>query len=193
MQRVFIIANRYIVDTTRDTISDKQTSTGGKVEQRLIRVLALLAGHPNEVVSRDRLIKEVWNDYGGGDEALTQAISFLRKLLNDTDRTLIETVPKKGYILHADITYAAPSDEAPEEHKKKTGPPKRKKYTVIALLVVLACSILWLFIKREKPQSPDILYPDRDNSGVEDTIRSGNPDLRPDLPKQQDTLRGGAR
>lgn len=95
MQRVFIIANRYIVDTTRDTISDKQTSTGSKVEQRLIRVLALLAGHPNEVVSRDRLIKEVWNDYGGGDEALTQAISFLRKLLNDTDRTLIETVPKK--------------------------------------------------------------------------------------------------
>lgn len=186
MQGVFVIANRYIVDTTRNTVSDQQTSTVSKVEHRLIRVLTLLAGHPNEVVSRDRLVKEIWNDYGGADEALTQAISFLRKLLNDTDRTLIETVPKMGYILQAAITNADPVDERPEIHTLKARPRGWKKYVFIAIGFVFVCIILLLFVKNDSTPSPDVLHPDRGHSGAEDTIRSGNPDFRPEVPGQQE-------
>ena len=52
----------------------------------------------------EQLIKEVWNDYGGADEALNQAISFIRKVPVDNNKEIIETIPKKGYVLHAVIS-----------------------------------------------------------------------------------------
>jgi len=45
------------------------------------------------------MIREIWHNYGGGDEGLSQAISFLRKTFGDREKKLIRTVPKKGYQL----------------------------------------------------------------------------------------------
>lgn len=67
-------------------------------------LLCLLSGSPGNLLTREFLVKQIWNDYGGGDEALTQSISILRKSLHDHQKKLIETVPKKGYILHALVT-----------------------------------------------------------------------------------------
>lgn len=70
-----------------------------KVEPRIMRVLQILVDNSPNVVSREQLIEEVWDNYGGADDALNQAISHLRKILHDTkkDDRIIETVVKKGY------------------------------------------------------------------------------------------------
>jgi hypothetical protein len=63
------------------------------------------------------LIKEVWNNYGGSDEGLSQAISFLRKVLDDQKKHIIETVPTKGYLLKATISDVAVAKESkPYKH-----------------------------------------------------------------------------
>lgn len=64
-----------------------------------MHVLQILINNSPDVVSREQLISEVWDNYGGADDALNQAISNLRKVLGDEDRDnrLIETVVKKGY------------------------------------------------------------------------------------------------
>ena len=51
-------------------------------------------------VTREALLDDIWGDLGS-DEALTQAISKLRRALNDTKRPhqIIQTVPKQGYRL----------------------------------------------------------------------------------------------
>ncbi|MDW3652387.1 MAG: winged helix-turn-helix domain-containing protein [Bacteroidia bacterium] len=72
-----------------------------KVEPRLMQVLICLAEDAGNLVPRSELIKKVWNNYGGAEEGLMQAISKLRKFLLDDARQqqVIQTIPKKGYRL----------------------------------------------------------------------------------------------
>ncbi|WP_299116433.1 helix-turn-helix domain-containing protein [uncultured Winogradskyella sp.] len=80
-------------------MTENHSNTRTKVEPRIMHVLKILMNNSPRVVSREQLIAEVWNNYGGADDALNQAISHLRKLLNDTNKEdrIIETVVKKGY------------------------------------------------------------------------------------------------
>jgi hypothetical protein len=70
-----------------------------------MRLLCLLVQHEGKAVSRKMIVKEIWNDYPDGGEGLNQAISVLRKLLNDYEKTIIETLPKTGYCFHGTISY----------------------------------------------------------------------------------------
>ena len=72
-----------------------------KVEPRLMQVLICLAEDAGNLVPRSALIQKVWNNYGGAEEGLMQAVSKLRKFLQDDARQqkVIQTIPKKGYRL----------------------------------------------------------------------------------------------
>lgn len=81
------------------------------LEPRLGDLLMRLAdaGGP---VSRETLLDEIWGDEGS-DEALTQAVSKLRRSLGDEQRPyrFIQTIPKFGYQLQAAPVETAPPDE----------------------------------------------------------------------------------
>ena len=66
-----------------------------------VEVLLYLAHRPGELVSRQELLREVWGDRHGSDEALGHAISVLRHGLGDhSDRpAFVQTVPRRGYRL----------------------------------------------------------------------------------------------
>lgn len=66
------------------------------LEPKLAGVLALLVAQAGAPVTRDALLDAVWGD-AGSDEALTQAVSRLRRLLGDADA--IATLPRVGYQL----------------------------------------------------------------------------------------------
>src|ERR1700753_1586895 len=87
------------------TICPDATTIGNtvKLELRLMKLLCLLVVNTGNLVTREEIVEKIWNGYGGGDEGLTQAISFLRKALNDIDKTIIETVPKGGYIFRGRV------------------------------------------------------------------------------------------
>jgi len=68
-----------------------------RVEPRFMEVLKILVDNCGKVVDRETIIEKVWDNYGGGDEGLTQSVSYLRKIFDDRNRSLIETIPKKGY------------------------------------------------------------------------------------------------
>ena len=74
-----------------------------RLEPRLAGVLAVLVQHAGETLSRDELLSLAW-EADASDEALTQAISRLRKLLGD--RKVIETIPRVGYRVTAAVTPA---------------------------------------------------------------------------------------
>ncbi|MCB0633034.1 MAG: winged helix-turn-helix domain-containing protein [Lewinella sp.] len=79
-----------------------------KVEPRLMEVLVCLARARGKVVRKEQLIQEIWDNYGGGEEALLQSVSRLRKVLQDDARnpSVIETIPKKGYRLLSRVSLA---------------------------------------------------------------------------------------
>ena len=70
-----------------------------EVNGRYLDALALMVTDPGSLISKDRFMDEVWRGVPVTDEALTQCIKTLRRLLGDnaSNPRFIETVPKHGY------------------------------------------------------------------------------------------------
>lgn len=82
-----------------------------RLEPKAMEVLLHLAKRAGEVVSKDELIEHVWEGRALGDEVITNAIWEVRKALGDDARSprYIQTIPKRGYRLIADVTEATAS------------------------------------------------------------------------------------
>ncbi|HZY36117.1 MAG TPA: winged helix-turn-helix domain-containing protein [Mucilaginibacter sp.] len=181
----FVLNNRFVVDASLGSVSDRQTQKTTRIEPRLMNLLCLLADNNEKVVSRALITKQVWDDYGNADEGLTQAISYLRKVLADDDKTLIETVPKKGYILHAAIS-AMPAEEKNAEELKYVPGANRQKYLLIAALAFILLVVAWFVFRSmsQKSGNRDMIS-DGPPPGVVDTSHKvNNPDKRPDTVKK---------
>ncbi len=76
-----------------------------KVEPKAIEVLSILIEANGETVGKDELIKRVWGEALVTENSLSQAISKLRKILENEKNGLqpIETISKKGYRLVASV------------------------------------------------------------------------------------------
>jgi DNA-binding winged helix-turn-helix (wHTH) protein len=98
---IFIINDRFRIYPALNQLQDMQTGNLIRLEPRIMAVLEHLSRYAGQLVSREELIHDIWKNYGGGDEGLSQAISFLRKMLGDREKSLIQTIPKKGYCLNA--------------------------------------------------------------------------------------------
>ncbi len=73
-----------------------------QLEPRLIKLLCFLAANEERVLSREKLVQELWPRVVVNENSLTRAISELRKQLQSTDSLVsnyIETIPKRGYRL----------------------------------------------------------------------------------------------
>lgn len=64
-------------------------------------VLRLLADTPGVLVAREEIFDKVWSGLAVTDDSLTQCISDIRKAIGDSDRKILQTVPKRGFILQA--------------------------------------------------------------------------------------------
>jgi len=98
------------VDRTTNEIGRAQETL--RLEPKVMEVLMALADRTGAVVTREELLCAVWPGVVVGDEALTQSIIKLRKALGDNPRSpaFIETIPKRGYRLIAQV---AGGDAAP--------------------------------------------------------------------------------
>lgn len=102
----------FVVKPTRNLLVKDGVSYS--LEPRIMDVLCELASKPREVVSRDALIKSVWNVEFGADESLTRAISILRKTFKKAGETqvFIQTIPKRGYRLAMDVIQTAQTPQS---------------------------------------------------------------------------------
>ncbi len=84
---------------------------------RYFDALALLVSEAGSLVTKQRFHEEVWRGVPVTDEALTQCIRTLRRLLRDSaaDPRFIETVPKHGYRFIAPVEPARPAEDAMAE------------------------------------------------------------------------------
>ena len=73
------------------------------IRSRLFDVLMFLVKHRGEVVTRDAILDQVWRDVAVEDGNISQAIYFLRQIIDDPNQgeSWILTVPKRGYLFVA--------------------------------------------------------------------------------------------
>ncbi len=89
-----------------------------RLEPKVMAVLVYLADRAGEVVPKDQILGEVWRGTFVKEVVLARGISELRRLLGDDARSprLIETLPKRGYRLIADVVpleVSSPSSSPP--------------------------------------------------------------------------------
>ncbi|MEL6704834.1 MAG: winged helix-turn-helix domain-containing protein [Bacteroidota bacterium] len=97
--------------------SATRRSQAVSVEPRVMAVLTYLAQHAGQVVTRSDLLDAVWADVVVNEDALTRAVSELRKLFGDDPRAprFVETVRGRGYRLIAPVTWASDTTPTPGE------------------------------------------------------------------------------
>ena len=89
--------DRFVIDG-----SQRQLRCDGslvEVNSRYLDALLLMVRNPGQLITRDRFLDDVWSGIPVTDEALSQCIANLRRMLGDdaTRPRFIETVPKHGY------------------------------------------------------------------------------------------------
>lgn len=84
------------------------------VEPKVIEVLAYLAEYPGEVLAKEQIIQAVWPDTYVSEEVLRYSITELRKAFRDDAKNpqIIQTIPRRGYRLIADVSKKAPAAES---------------------------------------------------------------------------------
>jgi TolB-like protein/DNA-binding winged helix-turn-helix (wHTH) protein/Tfp pilus assembly protein PilF len=75
------------------------------IEPKVMQVLCLLAERSGEVVSKNTLLQNVWQDTFVTEDVLVRSISELRKVFQDDPRQarIIQTIHKTGYRLLAPV------------------------------------------------------------------------------------------
>ena len=85
-------------------------------------MLKFLLEKRGEIVGREVLLEEVWQDSFVEDSNLTVTISQLRKTLAryDDEMTFVETIPKRGYRFTSDVSEIFEEIETPLIVEKHT-------------------------------------------------------------------------
>jgi DNA-binding winged helix-turn-helix (wHTH) protein len=135
------IDQRFIFDSKTQSIEFESKHI--QLPKKYVDVLILLLENAGEMVTREMLFEQVWEGTIVVDEALTQAISELRKIFSDSPKQaqFIKTVPKKGYIFVAEV-------ERIEFNEKKLPTvkldrlPRYRKVFIASLPIALLAFIL---------------------------------------------------
>ena len=173
-----------------------------RLEPKAMDLLVFMASRQGSVLSRDELLAGVWKGAVVTDESLTNAIIKLRKAFNDDARhpRFIETVPKRGYRLVAEVSATEQQaeqpteqavgqrpyppvtrDDAPQQPPVGTAPsgnrfPVAVLVGVLLVLVVAAAVLLMLPETVEEPEGPQQILelPDKPSIAVLPFVNVGN-------------------
>lgn len=129
-----------------------------RLPKRLVDLLVCLASRPGQTWSREALIAAVWSRKVVNDEVLSRAVAELRGLLGDDarDPRYIETLPKTGYRLRAEVRSAGSMPDPgqpsaappPAAGKAVTAPPSRRARAAmlglgLGLVLALLALLRW--------------------------------------------------
>lgn len=166
----------FIFCEQHQTLADNSQKV--QLEPMVVQLLSYFCRHPNDIVSRDQLIEEVWAGRIVTDNAVNRAITKLRKQFDDNPKQpqFIATFPKKGYKFIAPVkllteeaetvadtatvktTEPAVTNEQSkptEQAQALTSASSSSRFSKMAIIALLATVIVALFIfSRSHNQSP---------------------------------------
>ena len=129
----------FTLDTRRGAL--EKDGQDIKIRAQSFQVLAFLLSHHGALVSKEALYKEVWGNKVVSDDSLTHCLLDIRKCLNDVDKDIIRTVPRRGYIFEAPcVQEALPTGTASVQGET----PRFRQRALLIGAVVIAVATLWI-------------------------------------------------
>ncbi|MYA76529.1 MAG: hypothetical protein F4132_13095 [Gemmatimonadetes bacterium] len=100
------------------------------LSSRYFDVLVLLVSNAGQLVEKNRIFDEVWEDVIVSDTALTQCIKSIRKQLEDdaSNPRYVKTVPKHGYVFIGEAVEIVDEPSPQADKDKPTRPYKFLDY-----------------------------------------------------------------
>jgi DNA-binding winged helix-turn-helix (wHTH) protein len=135
------IGSESVLNTHANTISSGDKSI--ELEHRLVLLLVYFIHHKGEVLSKEQLLKTIWQGKVVNEDSLSVAVSHIRKALGDNPRApqFIKTIPGVGYQFIGDaeaLEEAQPAATVPPVAKAGKRQPLYVGLAVLALSLVLA-------------------------------------------------------
>jgi DNA-binding winged helix-turn-helix (wHTH) protein/TolB-like protein/Tfp pilus assembly protein PilF len=124
------------------------------VPPKELDLLCMLVRQPGELVTKDELFDEIWEDSYVEESNLSRHVYLLRKTLRDlgADEGLIENVPRRGYKFTGEVR-AVEADEVVLERRTHTRtmiefPNEARPRTRggLARMIALSCSVALLIV-----------------------------------------------
>ncbi|MGI9200338.1 MAG: winged helix-turn-helix domain-containing protein, partial [Woeseiaceae bacterium] len=106
------------------------------IEPRVYELLVYLIEHRDGAVGKDELQDGVWGTIVS-DAAMSRAVMKLRKVLSDSDESIIRTVPRFGYRFVADIT-----KHGTQQKKPGDSGVRRKLFVGIGISAAILVAII---------------------------------------------------
>ena len=117
---------------------------------KVFDTLFVLIENAGRVVSKERLLQQVWRETFVEENNLTQNIFILRRTLGENDgQKFIETVPRRGYRFTADVREISDADNSPPNTNPK---PENRRLSATAkafnnrLVLLLIGLLLVVFV-----------------------------------------------
>lgn len=115
------------------------------LQPRVMAVLELLARSAGELVTRHQLLEDIWPGGEIYDDVLTQTVYQLRQQLlsaggTDEYKNLVTTVPKRGYVLNAEVGVIEAEPPSPSEVPRA---PRQRRLIALAAAVLIVLVSGW--------------------------------------------------
>jgi DNA-binding winged helix-turn-helix (wHTH) protein len=106
--------DRFTLDLARGALL---ASDGAELPLRpkSFALLQLLVENAGRLLDRDTIMQAVWSDVIVTDDSITQCVRDIRRALGDETQRLLRTVPRRGYLLTADVSRARLASAMPKE------------------------------------------------------------------------------
>lgn len=147
----------------RDGVSER-------LEPKVMDLLFLLAGRPGKAFTKDEIMEALWPDVVVGDDTLARAVSRLRKALADDAKTpaYIETLPKRGYRLIADVRTVddeprAAASQSPQAGSLGLPGPMLLAAAAVAIVALIAPFVALRPVSRDKSDTNETILVERAN------------------------------
>jgi DNA-binding winged helix-turn-helix (wHTH) protein/tetratricopeptide (TPR) repeat protein/TolB-like protein len=152
------------------------------LEPRTMDVLAYLARNVGRVVPREEIIEAVWQRHFVADATLSHAIGELRRALGDEAQQprYIETIPKRGYRLIADVGEPLPEAEVTplQAHRGFRAP---LRVGVGALIAIAALAVAYGLLARHLRSRGTATSPVKANRIIVAVLENRTGDARLDV------------
>jgi len=102
-------------------------------------VLRHLVDRGGCLVTKDELQAAIWGDKAVTDDSLTHCIIEIRKALEDVERRIIRTIPRRGFVLDVPVEILGSGRDARE---RMSSPSRVAQLTGIAITLVAAVYFL---------------------------------------------------
>lgn len=151
-QRLLYAFGEFTLDLARGALSNADGDI--YLRPKSFSVLCYLVQHHGVLVSREDLLEAVWHNAQVGDDSIAQCIVEIRRVIGDDGRTMIRTVPRRGFVFEPAVIESAFEADKPANGDWIRNWRPLFVATGVAAIVAIALAF-WIDSRNMTDQGPD--------------------------------------